>query len=197
MSSKLQPPTRHDLFSQLCSAQPLVFPARHGLFGQRPGVGGGGPRPPPRSQDEQLKELQEAQKLELDLGRRLSSGAEATRPAATAFRSRGPGAERFEELLFRALPKLSPPLRELVLDLNFQGDAFGPGPGGFRSVRRCAAGQSSGPLLSAFWQALTGPGPWPRASSTKGSCSSCGWGWLRTVLVGGLSFRSSSSLFVS
>eukprot|EP00439_Symbiodinium_sp_Y106_P045708 s1153_g5.t2 len=70
-------------------------------------------------EDEQLKELQEAQKLELDLG---------------------PGAERFEELLFRALPKLSPPLRELVLDLNFQGDAFGPGPGGADGARALAAG---------------------------------------------------------
>ena len=78
-----KPHTQHDLFSQLCSAPPVVFPACHGRRAA-PGGSRSGHGPPPRAQDGKFKELEEAQKLELNLhngcrSRRLSSGAEATR----------------------------------------------------------------------------------------------------------------------
>ncbi|CAE7671147.1 NLRC3 [Symbiodinium sp. CCMP2592] len=65
----------------------------------------------------------------------LEARAHRPRPTCTAFR--GEEAERFRRLfgpLCRALPKLPEPLRELELDLRFQGDAFGLGPGAFRSA---------------------------------------------------------------
>ena len=124
-------------------------------------------------QDRTLKELEEAQKLDLRLnniyGRGLSS-QEAPGPGShrgvCSHRGDEDEFRKFFAPLCRALPLTLPKLRELVLDLRFHGSRFGPGPGGLSGARGAEKESSS-----FRWKAMTMPGPWPWASANKRSWS--------------------------
>ena len=183
------PPARHDLIVSFARHN-RSFPGLNGALRTAPAA-----RRRRRTQDAQLRQVEEAQKLELDLdGRGLSS-----RAGPGSHRARAPPPRRRREVpgaLRAALPSAArapetsrarPPARLPRQPLRS------------RPRRPFWSGRSgrSGKRILLLLQAMTRPEPWPRASANKRSWSGWCWVCLETPCAGGLSCAPRSLFLTS